>query len=120
MINANGWRDKFEEAVKKAVSYNIYGFENVKTLDDYIGWCNAQLSWVPVEDRYGKEVYKHVCIFYFVLDQSPVKELQNAVVPHDKMQPLTPLSEDAQIRHGVRQLDGRTRVAHTRIRENVL
>ncbi len=92
MINNNGWRDKFEEAVKKAISYNVYGFENIKNLDDYIDWCNDQLSWVPVEDRYGKEVYKHVCMFYFVLDQSPVKELQNAVVPHDQMQPLTPLS----------------------------
>lgn len=92
MINANGWRDKFEEAVKKAISYNIYGFENIKNLDDYIDWCNAQLSWIPVENRYGKEVYQHVCMFYFVLDQSPVKELQNANVPHDENQPLTPLS----------------------------
>ena len=92
MIDQKGWRPKFEEAVKKAISYNVYGFENIKGLDDYIDWCDAQLSWVPVETLYGKEVYKHVCMFYFVLDQSPVKELQNQVVPHDKMQPLTPLS----------------------------
>ena len=92
MIDQKGWRPKLEEAVKKAISYNVYGFENIKGLDDYIDWCDAQLSWVPVETLYGKEVYKHVCMFYFVLDQSPVKELQNQVVPHDKMQPLTPLS----------------------------
>jgi phosphatidylserine decarboxylase precursor len=92
LIKANGWQEKFEEALKKAQSYNVEGFEDVKTLDDYINWCNAQLSWVPTENFYGKEVYKHVCKFYFILDQSPVKELQNAVVPHDQMQPLTPLS----------------------------
>ena len=92
LMNENGWRPKFEEALKKAQSYNVIGMEDIKTVDDWINWCNAQLSWVPTENRYGKEVYKHVCKFYFILDQSPVKELQNAVVPHDKMQPLTPLS----------------------------
>lgn len=92
MIAQNGWQSKFEEALKKAQSYNVIGFEDVKTLDDYFKWVDAQLKWVPVEDRYGKEVFKHVCKFYFILDQSPVKELQNPVTPHDKMQPLTPLS----------------------------
>lgn len=92
MIAQNGWQSKFEEALKKAQSYNVIGFEDVKTLDDYFKWVDAQLKWVPVEDRYGKEVFKHVCKFYFILDQSPVKELQNAVMPHDRMQPLTPLS----------------------------
>lgn len=92
MISANGWQGKFEEALKKAQSYNVIGFEDIKTLDDYFKWIDAQLSWVPVENRYGKEVFKHVCKFYFILDQEPVKELQTPVVPHDKMQPLTPLS----------------------------
>ncbi|MCH5214671.1 MAG: phosphatidylserine decarboxylase [Muribaculaceae bacterium] len=92
LMNQHGWRPKFEEALKKAQSYKVIGMEDIKTVEDYIDWCNAQLSWIPTENRYGKEVYKHVCKFYFLLDQSPVKELQNAVVPHDKMQPLTPLS----------------------------
>lgn len=92
MIKENGWQEKFEQAIKKAQSYNVVGMEDIKTLDDYINWCNAQLSWVPIENQYGTEVFNHICKFYFVLDQSPVKELQNAVVPHDKMQPLTPLS----------------------------
>ncbi len=92
MIAQNGWQSKFEEALKKAQSYNVIGFEDVKTLDDYFKWIDAQLKWAPIEDLYGKEVFKHVCKFYFILDQSPVKELQNPVTPHDKMQPLTPLS----------------------------
>ena len=92
LMDQYNWRPKFEEALKKAQSYKVIGMEDIKTVEDYINWCNDQLSWIPVEDQYGKEVYKHVCKFYFLLDQSPVKELQNAVVPHDKMQPLTPLS----------------------------
>ena len=73
LMNQNNWRPLFEEALKKAQSYKIIGMEDIKTVDDYIDWCNAQLSWVPVENRYGTEVYKHVCKFYFLLDQSPVK-----------------------------------------------
>ena len=92
MISQNGWQSKFEEALKKAQSYNVIGFEDVKTLDDYFKWIDDQLKWVPVENLYGKVVFQHVCKFYFILDQSPVKELQNPVTPHDKMQPLTPLS----------------------------
>ena len=92
LMDQYNWRPKFEEALKKAQSYKVIGMEDIKTVEDYINWCNDQLSWIPTENRYGKEVYKHVCKFYFLLDQSPVKELQNAVVPHDKMQPLTPLS----------------------------
>ena len=92
MIREKGWQSKFEEALKKAQSYNVIGFEDIKTLDDYFKWLDAELSWVPLEDRYGKIVFEHVCKFYFILDQSPVKELQNAVVPHDRMEPLTPLS----------------------------
>ncbi len=92
MIAEHGWQEKFEQALRKAQSYNVVGFEDVKTLDDYFKWVDAQLKWVPVENLYGKEVFKHVCKFYFILDQSPVKELQNPIEPHDKMQPLTPLS----------------------------
>lgn len=92
MIAANGWQGKFEQALKNAQAENVVGFEDIKTLDDYFNWINAQLSWVPVETRYGTEVFKHVCKFYWILDQSPVKELQNQVVPHDPNIPLTPLS----------------------------
>ena len=92
LIRTNNWQDKFEQALKNAQALNVVGFEDIKTLDDYFNWVNAQLTWVPVENNYGTLVYQHVCKFYFLLDQSPVKELQNAVVPHDKMQPLTPLS----------------------------
>ena len=31
-------------------------------------------------------MFKHICKFYFILDQSPVKELQTPVEPHDVSQ----------------------------------
>ena len=66
--------------------------DEMKTLEDYYNWLDAQLTWVPVENQPGKIVYKHVCLFYFILDQEPVKSLQNAVMPHNPAEPLTPLS----------------------------
>lgn len=93
MIAKNGWSEKFQQALKKAQSYKIAEMADIKTLEDYFEWLDKQLTWIPVENPEGKLVYEHVCKFYFLLDQSPVKELQNAVVPHDKMLPLTPLSD---------------------------
>ncbi|MCC8114713.1 MAG: phosphatidylserine decarboxylase [Bacteroidales bacterium] len=93
LINQNGWKEKFEEALKNAKAQNVVEFDSIKTLDDYFDWLNAQLSWVPVENRQGTIVYQHVAEFYFLLDQEPVKSLQNAVVPHDQQPALTVLSK---------------------------
>ena len=56
LMNQYNWRPKFEEALKKAQSYKVIGMEDIKTVDDYINWCNAQLRWIPTENQYGKEV----------------------------------------------------------------
>ena len=93
MIAKNGWQSKFDEAFKKAKALNVVEFEDIKTLEDYFDWINAQLTWAPFEKADGREVYRHVCKFYFLLQQSPVAELQNAVVAHDSEEPLTPLSD---------------------------
>ena len=73
LIRTNNWQSKFEEALKKCDAENVEGFEDIKTLDDYFKWCDAQLSWIPVENNYGTLVYDHIAKFYFLLDQSPVK-----------------------------------------------
>ena len=92
MIQKNNWQDKFQQAFDKAKSYNAVEMDEMKTLDDYYAWLDAQMTWVPTENQPGKIVYKHVCLFYFILDQEPVKSLQNAVMPHNPAEPLTPLS----------------------------
>ena len=92
MMQKYGWEDKFKEAIAKTASYNIVGMEDVKDLDSWLKWINMFVTWVPYENRWGNLCLEYLCKFFFVFDQSPVKELQNAVVPHDKEQPLTPLS----------------------------
>lgn len=92
LIAANGWQDKFQKAFEKAKSYDVVEMDDINSLDDYFDWLDANLTWIPVENHFGRAMFNHICKFYFILDQSPVKELQTPVEPHDVSQPLTPLS----------------------------
>lgn len=97
MIKKNGWESKFEAALKACHDANTIEYEKIKTLDDYYKWLNDSLRWVPVENPEGTAVYTAVTTFYFLLDQSPVKELQTPIIPSklkgNEMPPLTPLSD---------------------------
>ena len=96
MIAKNGWEDKFQKALDHVHSLNVVEYENIKTLEDYYDWCESNLHWVPKEDPEGDIVYQHVTMFYYLLDQSPVKELQTPIIPSrlkdNVMPPLSPLS----------------------------
>lgn len=92
MIAQNGWQDKFQKAFEKAKSYDVQEMDDINSLEDYYNWLDANLKWIPVENHFGRAMFNHICKFYFILDQSPVKELQSAVVPHDVSLPLTQLS----------------------------
>lgn len=92
LIAQNGWQDKFQKALEKAKSYDVQEMDDINTMDDYFDWLDANLTWIPLENKFGRAMFNHICKFYFILDQSPVKELQNAVEPHPVEQPLTQLS----------------------------
>lgn len=93
LIDANAWTDAFEEAIRRAHTRNIPELHDIRHLNDYLAYIDSLLRWVPTEDESGKVVYNHICKFYFILDQPPVLQLQNEVVPHDTAPTLTPLSE---------------------------
>ena len=92
MIATNGWQDKFQQAFEKAKSLDVKEMDGINSLEDYYAWLDSNLTWIPVENQFGRAMFNHICMFYFVLDQSPVKELQNAVAPRDVAPALTPLS----------------------------
>jgi phosphatidylserine decarboxylase precursor len=92
LIEKNGWRGKFEEAIKKAHRYNIPSIRQIHNLHDYLEWMNDLLKWVPVVNHVGRQMHERLCEFYFFLDQHPLKELQNRIVPESQAQPLTELS----------------------------
>jgi len=92
MVARNAWEGRFNEAIKRARSYNIPSIRHIQTLEDYTIWMNDLLEWVPSETRPGRNIYNHICEFYFFLDQPPVKELQNAIRPHQQEPKLTEFS----------------------------
>ena len=92
LIRQNQWEERFDQAVQSAREWRIPGLKDIHNLHDYLSYINGLLFWVPTENEGGREVYDHICKFYFVLDQPTVRELQNAVVPLPAAAPLTPLS----------------------------
>jgi phosphatidylserine decarboxylase len=88
----SGWLDKFNEAIKSARSSGIQEMKPIRTLDDYYDFLNDLLLWVPCEDMQGTNVYNHFCLFYFVLDQKSVKNLQTPILPGPNPEKLSWLS----------------------------
>jgi len=73
----------FELSVRIALRLNVpqlaeFGITNLST---YIDFFETLLNWVPVETFDGKNVYYHLCIFYFILDLPPLKDLQVSILP---------------------------------------
>lgn len=91
LIKVNQWEGKFNEAIANAHKKNILQIRHIKNLQDYLAWINALLYWIPTENEPGKEIYNRLAKFYFILDQHPVLELQNKIIPHDHTLPQTPL-----------------------------
>ncbi|WP_343748235.1 phosphatidylserine decarboxylase [Fluviicola sp.] len=92
LIKKNKWEKDFETAIKKASSMNVPLLSEVTNLDKYLHWINRFLYWIPSENVQGKNIYDHLCAFYFIVDQEPLLKLQNKIIPHDVAPPLTTLS----------------------------
>lgn len=92
LIEKNGWQEMFEKAIKNAQKQNVPRIRHITNLDDYLTFINGLLEWIPSETESGREIYYRICEFYFILDQEPVKGLQNKIRPQDQAPQLTPLS----------------------------
>ncbi|WP_198291005.1 phosphatidylserine decarboxylase [Mycobacterium sp. 155] len=93
LVKANGWQDKFEEAIATVASYNVPDLAYLTDFDSYIDWLNGLAVWAPDTLGTQRVTYEKVTQFYFVLDQEPLKSLQSKVQPGNEGKPLTPLSQ---------------------------
>ncbi|KIM78699.1 hypothetical protein PILCRDRAFT_582455 [Piloderma croceum F 1598] len=89
----------FKEAFELARTYNIPQFEDpkfvpykIETFENYLRFYGDMLKWAPSETSDGKNVYYHLCMFYFVIDLDPVKRYQTPIDPTSK-KPWTWLSD---------------------------
>lgn len=92
LIHTHKWDGAFQEAVDLAHKSGVVEMRDVKTTKDYLDFIDGLLRWVPSENVQGKDIYNHLCKFHFVLDQHPVRRLQNAIRPAREVLRLTPLS----------------------------
>ncbi|KAF8334008.1 phosphatidylserine decarboxylase-domain-containing protein [Cantharellus anzutake] len=83
----------FELGVQIALRINVPQLKqfHIHNLNDYLNFYERLLHWIPTETFDGKNVYYHLCLFYFILDLSPIKSLQTPILPISK-QPWTWLS----------------------------
>ncbi|KAI0631145.1 phosphatidylserine decarboxylase-domain-containing protein [Trametes polyzona] len=86
------FKEDFEKAIVEVKAYNLPEFDNIKTLDDYLTYCESYLRWVPRENSDGTSIFAHICRLYFVLNQPSMVGYQSQISP-DTYPPYTWLSE---------------------------
>ena len=92
LIRTQKWESAFQKAVDVAHGSGVIEMRDTKTTADYLAFINGLLRWVPSENVQGKDIYNHLSKFYFVLDQHPVRHLQNAIRPAPEAPASTLLS----------------------------
>jgi phosphatidylserine decarboxylase precursor len=93
LIEKHQWQEDFQLAIKSAQSHNVQGIKDIQNLNDYLHYINELVTWAPRERGDSQYIYEKMVVFYFFLDQLPVKRLQNHIQPELDHQKLTPLSE---------------------------
>ncbi|KAI1151481.1 putative phosphatidylserine decarboxylase [Nemania diffusa] len=92
MIKDNGWLGDFTLAIEQAVKQAPTDMGEITTLDKFFIYMDTLLKWVPCETCDGKEVYRKLCLFYFVFDQLPIYKYQTAIKPENANKDLSCLS----------------------------
>lgn len=64
----------------------------IRNEGDFIKFANDLLKWVPHENFEGRNIYEVLGLFYFILDQPPLIDLQTKISPDQIGQDLTWLS----------------------------
>ncbi|RGP78631.1 hypothetical protein FLONG3_3253 [Fusarium longipes] len=65
---------------------------NISDARSFLDFANDLLKWTPHENYKAKDIYDILCVFYFVMNQDPLSDLQTEINPDQVGQPLTWLS----------------------------
>ncbi|CAG8902684.1 unnamed protein product [Penicillium egyptiacum] len=85
---------KFNNAVETAVedAPRDMGAEGISTLDNFLQYCDDLLRWVPKVSSTGDEMLRKILVFYWVIDQPEVRDLQTPISPENSNTDLNWLS----------------------------
>ncbi|PIG82447.1 phosphatidylserine decarboxylase [Aspergillus arachidicola] len=75
---------RFNDAIATAVAgsagaHDEMANEGIRTLDDYLRFCDDLLQWVPKVSSKGDELLQKILIFYWVFDQPALRGLQTEI-----------------------------------------
>ena len=79
--STSGWQTRFDAAVKSAHDSGIVEMQDITTVPQYLAKINEWLYWIPRDNEEGRDVYNRICLFYFVMNQPTVKDLQDPIKP---------------------------------------
>jgi phosphatidylserine decarboxylase len=93
LIERNGWRTRFEEAVAQLRAQRVASLQGIRELGDYFAFLDDMVRWAPRENTDSLLVHDKLVAFHFLLDQPAVRGLQNRIEPSAGATALTPLSQ---------------------------
>ena len=50
------WYNQFNDAITDIINYDLDEFQDVHNLNDWLLWCDALLTWVPIEVVEGDNI----------------------------------------------------------------
>jgi phosphatidylserine decarboxylase len=77
--------EDLDKSVEKAIKYDIKEMKQLCIIDrwSFMVYMNKLLRWTPEETFDGKDVFYHLVMFYFVLNQPPFGNYQTAILPEN-------------------------------------
>eukprot|EP00210_Caulerpa_lentillifera_P007544 g7207.t1 len=93
LIAKHHWRPKFEHAINEVQQLNISQIAHVTTVEALLNWLDTILTKPPRFITNRPDIYEDACAFHLILNQAPLKSLQNSFTESSKTRTLSPLSE---------------------------
>ncbi len=93
LIDAHGWRPRFEAAITRAHRSGVAALRAVDSLPAYLAWLDDLAQWAPRENGPSQLVHDKLVEFHFVVGQPALEPMQSSRQPGaDDDAALTPLS----------------------------
>ena len=92
LITTNHWEKQFGQGFEKVRESGLQGTEHYADLDSMYHTLDDLLHWAPRVPSDPRHAFETPLLFYYMVDQEPLKSLQSPVRPAPGAEPLSPLS----------------------------
>jgi phosphatidylserine decarboxylase len=93
LIRQHGWEESFQLAMENAQAAHVPGLPPLKTVDDFLRQVSDLVTYTPSADGDIHSAFSAHMHYYFILNQEPLRRLQNAIQPAEYRKKLMPLTQ---------------------------